>query len=210
MNPVKPTNKNLTWSIIDMKMYNDETGKFELEAPAKAVTLNAKSGDLKAVDVPNYIMVEVRFTAADGYGAYGETTVILAPAAVKGFKVLAGDYAEELVYENLGDYTKKAYKTTADAVMLYPEVTNDTDKTASGLTFTVSNKNFQVQWELIKEAYVDENGETQYWEYETPVVRPVEGAANPYGNVKVTMKTTDGGNVSTHITINFAKPVPAT
>ena len=57
---------------------------------------------------------------------------------------------------------------------------------ASDFTWTVSNKNFEV-----------------IWDGEFAVVQPVEGAVNPFGTVKVTVKATDGSNVSNYTTIKF-------
>ena len=210
--PENATIKTMKWSM-ELVEWNEETGEYVTKddgiVPKTMATLDTKTGALKCVKVTDYEFVKVTFTAQDGYGASGSMIVILAPAAVKGLKVLAADFAEEFVYEDLVNYTKKTYKTTSDAVMLYPEVTNDGDKIASDLIFTLSNKNFQVEWEKTTEVDEDENGVTRYIECLNPVVRPVEGAENPYGKVKVTMKTTDGSNVSTYVTINFVEPTTA-
>ena len=223
-NPADASSKNLTWSMELVEPKVDENGDYVYDengyvvyqtkddgiVPKTMATLNANTGALKCVNVTEREYVKVTFTAKDGFGASGSAIVVLAPAAVKGLKVMAADFADEFAYADLVDYTKKTYTTTSDAVMLYPEVTNYSDQTASDLTFTVNNKNFQVEWEMVTEVYVDESGATQRLEYANPVVRPVEGAANPYGTVKVTMKTTDGGNVSSYITIKFVQPEPAT
>ena len=191
MNPEKPTNNKLVWSMEWIENLEfDEDGnvasyaiKGDGKVDKKMATLNASSGALKCVNVSDYEYVRVTFTAADGYGASGEVFVILAPNAIKGVKlwVLDGE-----VYE---DYTKKTYTCDESFIQLVPVATNaETDKCASGLTFEVSNKNFEAGWDTANRVIV---------------VKPIEGAANPYGKVKVTVKTMDGGNVSSYVTINF-------
>ena len=191
MNPEKPTNNKLVWSMEWIENLEfDEDGnvasyaiKGDGKVDKKMATLNASTGALKCVNVSDYEYVRVTFTAADGYGASGEVFVILAPNAIKGVKlwVLDGE-----VYE---DYTKKTYTCDESFIQLVPVATNaETDKCASGLTFEVSNKNFEAGWDTANRVIV---------------VKPIEGAANPYGKVKVTVKTMDGGNVSSYVTINF-------
>ena len=138
------------------------------------------------MNVDNYVVVVVGFTAADGFGASGETVVLLAPNVIKGVKIM--DQNNEV------DQTRKIIETTEESVKLYPMATNDSeDKIAPEFTCTVSNKNFEAVW----------NGEYV-------VVQAIEGAANPYGTVKVTIKAADGSNVSNYTTIKFVQPEPAT
>ena len=132
----------------------------------------------------------IKVTATDTNTVSYEFPVILAPHAVKGIQILAQDKETVL--------NAKTTTTKQDYFALYPVATNpEEDNFYSDLTFTVSNKNFKVGFEEIEgDFYV--------------VVRPVEGAANPYGTVKVTMKATDGSNVSAYTTVKFVQPDPAT
>ena len=176
-NPTDASNKNLTWS---MKLWNAETEAFDLDVPKTMATLNATSGALKCVNVSVITAVEVTFTSKDGFGASGSAVVALAPAAVKSIKIL--DQNAEV------DLTRKTSTTSNGYMKLYPQATNDpdTEQCVSGYTCTVSNKNFEV-----------------VWDGKYAVVQPVEGAANPFGTVKVTFKATDGSNVSNYTTIKF-------
>ena len=192
--PTDASNKKLTWSMEWVEPVADEEGyivdyvtKGDGKVPTTVATMS--NGSVKAVmkNVTDFEYVRITATAADKFGASCEAIVVLAPNAIKGLELYL---VKDLEAEKYINYANKTYDTTDSQVVLAPSATNDADDLiASGLTFSVTNKNFEVVW-----------GD------EGIVIKAVEGAANPYGKVTVTMKTTDGGNASTKITINFQKP----
>ena len=192
--PTDASNKKLTWSMEWVEPVADEEGyivdyvtKGDGKVPTTVATMS--NGSVKAVmkNVKEFEYVRITATAADKYGASCDAIVVLAPNAIKGLQL---HLVNEDGLPSAENYAKTKYTTTDSQVVLMPVATNDPDDlVASGLTFTSSNKNFEVVW-----------GD------EGIVIKAVEGAANPYGKVKVTMKTTDGGNVSTDITIVFKQP----
>ena len=188
--PTDASNKKLTWSM-EWVAFDEATGEYVTKGdgivPKTVATMS--NGSVKAVmkNVTDFEYVRITATAADKFGASCEAIVVLAPNAIKGVELYIVDEAGEIDSTN---YAKKSYATTDSQVVLRAVATNGPDDLiASGLTLTSSNKNFEVVW-----------GEMGI------VVRPVKDAVNPYGKVKVTMKTTDGGNVSTDITIVFKQP----
>ena len=189
--PADATNKALVWTM-ELVEYDAETGAYVTKGDgvvsSKMATLNKSTGALKTVNVSDLEYVRVTCTPADdptGMNAISQI-VVLAPNAIKGIQLLQEQ--EDGTKVNMA---KKTISTTESSVKLYPEATNaSTDKPASDWTFTVSNKNFEVLWDGVN-----------------MVVRATSDAANPYGTVKVTVKATDGSNVSTYVTIKFVKPV---
>ena len=192
--PTDASNKKLTWSMEWVEPVADEEGyivdyvtKGDGIVPKTVATMS--NGSVKAVmkNVTDYEYVRITATAADKYGATCEAIVVLAPNAIKGMQL---HLVNEDGLPSAENYAKKKYTTTDSQVVLRAVATNGPDDlVASGLTFTSSNKNFEVVW-----------GDMGI------VVRPVKDAVNPYGTVKVTMKATDGSNANTNITIIFAEP----
>ena len=192
--PTDASNKKLTWSMEWVEPVADEEGyivdyvtKDDGIVPKTVATMS--NGTVKAVmkNVTDFEYVRITATAADKYGATCEAIVVLAPNAIKGLQL---HLVNEDGLPSAENYAKKKYTTTDSQVVLMPVATNGPDDlVASGLTFTSSNKNFEVVW-----------GDMGI------VVRPVKDAVNPYGTVKVTLKATDGSNANTNITIIFAEP----
>jgi len=192
--PTDASNKKLTWSMEWVEPVADEEGyivdyvlKGDGIVPKTVATMS--NGSVKAVmkNVADFEYVRITATAADKYGATCEAIVVLAPNAIKGLQL---HLVNEDGLPSAENYAKTKYTTTDSQVVLMPVATNDPDDlVASGLTFTSSNKNFEVVW-----------GDMGI------VVRPVKDAVNPYGTVKVTLKATDGSNANTNITIIFAEP----
>ena len=188
--PTDASNKKLTWSM-EWVAFDEATGEYVTKGdgivPKTVATMS--NGSVKAVmkNVTDFEYVRITATAADKFGASCEAIVVLAPNAIKGVELYIVDEAGEIDSTN---YAKKSYATTDSQVVLRAVATNGPDDLiASGLTLTSSNENFEVVW-----------GEMGI------VDKAVEGAENPYGKVKVTLKATDGSNVNTNITIEFKQP----
>ena len=95
--------------------------------------------------------------------------------------------------------------TAENQVILNPQITNWQDNPCWQFDITTDNDAFAVTFEEMEIQYHDENGELvegTSWYY---VLRPVD-EADPYGTVKVTVKTVDGSNKSTSFTVNFVAP----
>ena len=175
--PADATTKTLKWEIASEKQWNPETEEFDIDVPG-AAKLDAK-GNLKVNDIKDIVEVVIKVTATDTNTVSYMFPVYLAPYAVKGIQIL--DQNKEV------NLTRTTYTTSNGSAKLYPVATNEPDEMcASDFTWTVNNKNFEVVWDGVY-----------------AVVQPVEGAANPFGTVKVTVKATDGSNVSNYTTIEF-------
>lgn len=217
---ITPTNKTITWTLYELAPMKDADGNYmftddghqiydwvEVAKNAQGVSENAA----------------VKLTAAGSFTA--KTVTEPARLAVKGIYVNTAGDTIETDQVGVQIYPKAATAVRVGACLGEFDQYAMTDVTGMKLTtdkkqavldaypvcngiacyefeYVLDNDAFEIEYQKF-EIVSDYDGQVYY--NLLPVLKAVD-EANPYGTVKVTVKTIDGSNKSASVTITFAEP----
>lgn len=217
---ITPTNKTITWTLYELAPMKDADGNYIFTNDGYQIYDWVEAAK-NAQGV--YENAAVKMTAAGSFTA--KTVTEPARLAVKGIYVNTAGDTIETDQVGVQIYPKAATAVRVGACLGEFDQYAMTDVTGMKLTtdkkqavldaypvcngiacyefeYVLDNDAFEIEYQKF-EIVSDYDGQVYY--NLLPVLKAVD-EANPYGTVKVTVKTIDGSNKSASVTITFAEP----